>query len=41
MLANLRAAKDEKYKSNIIVKGLNCAIEKCFSLKKKYEYIAD
>ncbi len=41
ILADLRAEEDEKYRSDVAVKGLDRAIGECFGLKKKYRYISD
>lgn len=34
ILANLKIIKNEKYKSNMVVKCLDYIIKKCFSIKK-------
>ncbi len=41
MLADSRAVEDEEYESDVVVKGLDCAMREYFGPKKKYEYIAD
>lgn len=41
MLADSKVVEDEKYRSDMVVKGFYFAIGKCFGLKKVYEYIAD
>lgn len=32
MLPDLRAVENEKYRSDVVVKGLDCAIRECFDL---------
>ena len=41
MLANSRAAEDEGYRSDVAVKGLDCAIGECFGPRNRYRYTAD
>ena len=41
ILADLRQVKDEKFGSDVVVKGFDCAIEKFFCLQNEYGYSAD
>ncbi len=40
-LADLRAAEDEEYGSDMAVKSLGRAIGECFGPRMNYRYIAD